>query len=566
MLMLIFFSLSCSFFTPLFLAAMALPVESAAPQFQQLTSADFSSTTNHGVWFVEYFSPYCIHCRNFAPTWNRLVEHVQLQDDPGVRLVQVNCATEGDLCNNNDIQGYPALKLYQDGKMVEDISTERDFDLLLKFVEKHARKNGASPTVNPNGVVQPLDKNTFQKTIDEGPVFVKFYAPWCGHCKKLAPTWIQFAGRMKGLVTVAEVNCDDHGSLCSSQGVAGYPTIFFYQHGRKLDYTGRRTLDAMEYFAASALAPPLTHIASSDVASVADQHDVSFLLIHSKLEPAVRDMMEEASQPLHGSPPIFSVDASSDLLASLSLPATQPLPVIISLKEHSLVPYRQLVVSPSSSMEQVSDWLVTYSLPTSTELDAENFSKVMGPSPVRPGSPSRLVVLGAINTKNLAHIDSIKQAATAWHRGKQTVDSAQVVFAWMDKEKWASWLKSVYGVKKGPDPNVVIADHGRLLYYDSFPSGAPVTLEQSSIIAALEGIYSGVMKPKHSENIAERFARWLNSCVSSFQSAIVHHPVRSVLLLVVIIVGVIIGIKRALEEDTRKTSVYNNSKSGARLD
>jgi hypothetical protein len=220
------------------------------------------------------------------------------------------------------------------------------------------------------------------------------------------------------------------------------------------------------------------------VAAVADQHDVSFLLIHDKLDPVVRvcfsshllidnnrlilsaqDMIEEASQPLHGSPPIFSVDASSDLLASLSLPATQPLPVIVSLKDHSLVPYQQLVVSPSSSMEPVSDWLLIYSLPTSTELDAENFSKMMGPSPARPGSPSRLVVLGAINTQNSAHIDSIKQVATAWHRGEQTVDSAQVVFAWMDKEKWSSWLKSVYDIKKGPDPNVVIADHGvRALY------------------------------------------------------------------------------------------------------
>lgn len=109
---------------------------------------------------------------------------------------------------------------------------------------------------------------------------------------------------------------------------------------------------------------------------------------------------------------------------------------------------------------------MTQSLPTSAELDAENFSKLMGPSPTRPGSPSRLVVLGAINAQNSAHIDIIKQAATSWHRGEQANDNRQVVFVWMDKEKWGGWLKRVYGVKKGPEPVMVIADHGVSVRYD----------------------------------------------------------------------------------------------------
>ena len=185
----------------------------------------------------------------------------------------------------------------------------------------------------------------------------------------------------------------------------------------------------------------------------------------------MQDIIEEASQPLHGSPPVFSTSATLELLASLSLPAAQSLPVIVSLKDRVLVAHRQLVISTSSSVEQTSDWLMTQSLPTSTELDAENFSKIMGPSPTRPGFPSRLVVLGAIDTQNLAHVNVIKQAATSWHRGDPPSDNRQVVFVWMDKEKWASWLKSVYGVKKGPDPAMVIADHGvgaRLTSHSSF--------------------------------------------------------------------------------------------------
>ena len=65
---------------------------------------------------------------------------------------------------------------------------------------------------------------------------------------------------MRGRLTIAEVNCDSYSSLCKSQDVPGYPSLFFYSGGgtgdeHKTDYAGGRKFEQLKQFADMAIAP-----------------------------------------------------------------------------------------------------------------------------------------------------------------------------------------------------------------------------------------------------------------------------------------------------------------------
>eukprot|EP01094_Clydonella_sp_ATCC50884_P013023 TRINITY_DN23309_c1_g1_i1.p2 TRINITY_DN23309_c1_g1~~TRINITY_DN23309_c1_g1_i1.p2 ORF type:complete len:130 (-),score=39.35 TRINITY_DN23309_c1_g1_i1:169-531(-) len=100
--------------------------------------------------------------------------------------------------------------------------------------------------------VTKLTEDDFDSKIASGRWFVKFFAPWCGHCKKLAPTWEELSGADVN-ANVASVDCTVHKNVCSAQGVRGYPTLKLFVDGEAQDkYSGGRTLDALKKYLESA--------------------------------------------------------------------------------------------------------------------------------------------------------------------------------------------------------------------------------------------------------------------------------------------------------------------------
>merc|ERR1712181_93029 len=75
-------------------------------------------------------------------------------------------------------------------------------------------------------------------------VFVEFYAPWCGHCKKLAPIWDELGEHFKEDDSVVIAKIDMTANELATVSARGFPTLkLFKADNTVVDYSGGRTLE-----------------------------------------------------------------------------------------------------------------------------------------------------------------------------------------------------------------------------------------------------------------------------------------------------------------------------------
>nr|AMM62654.1 conotoxin-specific protein disulfide isomerase (cspdi) [Conus geographus] len=118
--------------------------------------------------------------------------------------------------------------------------------------------------------VYVLKKKNFDNFIKENEfVLVEFYAPWCGHCKKLAPMYSEAAGKLMdegSNIKLAKVDATVETDLAGKFEVKGFPTIKFFIDGESVDYTGGRQTSDIINWLKKKTGPPAKDVKTSEEA------------------------------------------------------------------------------------------------------------------------------------------------------------------------------------------------------------------------------------------------------------------------------------------------------------
>jgi len=96
---------------------------------------------------------------------------------------------------------------------------------------------------------------------------MEFYAPWCGHCKTLAPEFSRAAATLKAsgsAVKLAKCEATTHKEAASKHDVKGYPTLKWFVNGTAQEYSGGRTADTIVNWINKKTGPPSTLVTSTE--------------------------------------------------------------------------------------------------------------------------------------------------------------------------------------------------------------------------------------------------------------------------------------------------------------
>lgn len=122
----------------LFIFLIAAIASSFASDVLEFDDSNFATEIQkHDVILVEFFAPWCGHCKKLAPEYEIAATKLK-KNDPPISLAKVDCTANQDTCSKYGVSGYPTLKVFKGGELAQDYSGPRQADGIVSTMKKNA--------------------------------------------------------------------------------------------------------------------------------------------------------------------------------------------------------------------------------------------------------------------------------------------------------------------------------------------------------------------------------------------------------------------------------------------
>ncbi|KAF4628906.1 hypothetical protein G7Y89_g9247 [Cudoniella acicularis] len=330
--------------------------------------------------------------------------------------------------------------------------------------------------------VESLTKDTFPDFVkDNDLVLAEFFAPWCGHCKALAPEYEEAATTLKEKnIKLAKVDCTEEADLCQTYGVEGYPTLKVFRGPENISpYSGARKAPAIISYMTKQSLPAVSAITKDTIEDFKTQDKVVLVAYFAADDKTSNTTYTTVAEKLRDT---YLFGASNDAELAKAEDATFP----------SLVLYKSFdegksVFTEKFDAEAIEQFAKTASIPLIGEVGPETYAGYMA-----TGIP--LAYIFAETPEEREELSTKLKAVAEKHRGA-------VSFATIDAKAFGAHAGNL-NLKADQFPAFAIQD---TVNNKKFPFSQDSEITAESIGKFVDEFVSGKVEPSiKSEPIPEK--------------------------------------------------------------
>jgi len=312
---------------------------------------------------------------------------------------------------------------------------------------------------------------------DNEHILVEFYAPWCGHCKSLAPEYAKAAGMLKeagSAIKLAKVDATVETEVAGKFEVQGYPTLKFFRSGSPSEYGGGRTAAEIVTWLNKKTGPPAKALATEDeLKGFIDSAEVVLVGFFADAEGEAAKAFLAAAADVDDTPCGIVTDAK--------LAATK------DVKGDLVVLYKKFdeghndLAAEGLTVEAVKAHISANSLPLGVEFTQETAQKIFGGD-----AKNHLLLFVSKSSKEFEKIHADYKIAAATFKGK-------VLFIYVDIDNAENErILEFFGLKKEQCPTIRLINLG-----EDMTKFKPetVNLKPEAVSAFVQSYLDGKLKP-----------------------------------------------------------------------